>query len=507
MCGIYGIISDHVIPFDRRMFCTLGINNDSRGGDSCGIFIDGFTEYGIDKTKYFIDFMPESNLLKTVKKCRCAIGHDRKASVGGISLKAAQPVVFKDDDGNVKFVVIHNGTIHNYLDLADKYIPGVDCSDLTDSQVMATIFYNAGYDCLSEYQGGAVFFIIDYRKGEPRYFGWRGESKKSSYSKDNDDKEERPFFFTNSKNSVIFSSIATYLYVVSDDVWKLPSNQLIEFVGQQIYTVKEYPRDNVDQSGYQYGKGRKKVYTYPTNAYGGNGSTTVGGSRYSNDWDNYDEYESWESYWDQHNCSNNNNQGCGNDQHYNNNQPSFQEYRALDTGTDRSLVNVQYDNKRDLYINNEKLCHGEYPISMYGYGPGYSGNKSNPKHYFWCGIHLVNRDAFEFLDKMKSHHRITERELTLRYDNLVHFLSGMPYKLNNEEKGLWVYNGNYYTHDVCKNATVMKCFSGQTFTIKDGICVGVTNNGYPKNYSDYKDRMKLIIPTIDFTKLKSIYLP
>lgn len=503
MCGIYGIVSDRVIPFDRRMFCTLGINNDSRGGDSCGIFIDGLTEYGIDKTKYFIDFMPESVLLKSVKKCRCAIGHDRKASVGGVSLKAAQPVTFKNKDGNIDFVVIHNGTIHNYLDLADKYIPGVDCSDLTDSQVMATIFYNAGYDCLSEYQGGAVFFIVDYREGGPRYFAWRGESKKTSYSKDSDDKEERPFFFAYSKNSVIFSSIATYLYVVSDEVWKLPENKLIEFADQKIYTIKDYPRDNVDQSGYQYEKGRKKVYTYPTNAYGGNANTTVGGSRYDENWDEYDDYRRWEEYWDKNGSCNDNNDCSDNDS----NKPSFQVYRALDTETKRDLVNVQYDNKRDLYINSEKLCHGEYPISMYGYGPGYSGNKCNPKHYFWCGVHLINRDAYEFLCKLSSHHRITEKEVLTRYDNLVHYLSGMPYKLNNEEKGLWVYNPTYYTHEICENAVIMKCFSGQVLTIKNGICVGVTSNGYPKNYSDYKDRMKLFIPTVDFGKLKTIYLP
>lgn len=501
MCGIYGIVSKQVIPFDKRMFCTLGINNDSRGGDSCGIFIDGAVEYGIDKRKYFIDFMIDSELLHSINKCRCAIGHDRKASVGGVSLEAAQPVTFKNADGNIDFVVIHNGTIHNYLDLADKYIPDIDCEGMTDSQVMATIFYNAGYDCLSEYQGGAVFFIVDYRNGGPHYYAWRGESKKTSYCKDTEDKEERPFFFTYGRNSVVFSSISTYLYVISKDVYILPANTLIEFIGTNMYTVEEYPRDKVDQSGYRFDKGREKKYTSPTSAYGGTGSANVGGRR-NDDWYD-DDYARWESYWE----SNDDGSCCDNSRLNNNQSPSFQVYRALDDEKDRELVNVQYDNKRDLYINNEKLCHGEYSISMYGYGPGYSGNKSNPKHYFWCGVHLASRECFEFLSKMMSHHRLSEQELLKQYDNLVHYLSGMPYKLNNDEKGLWVFNPNYYSHDTCKEIDLKKCFDGRIMHIKDGICVGLESNGYPKNYSDYKDRIKLVIPSIDFGKLKTIYLP
>ena len=34
---------------------------------------------------------------------------------------------------------------------------------MTDSQIMARIFYYKGYQVLSEYYGGSVFFIVDYR--------------------------------------------------------------------------------------------------------------------------------------------------------------------------------------------------------------------------------------------------------------------------------------------------------------------------------------------------------
>ena len=36
MCGIWGIVNTRPRKFDYTTFCTLGIANDTRGGDSCG---------------------------------------------------------------------------------------------------------------------------------------------------------------------------------------------------------------------------------------------------------------------------------------------------------------------------------------------------------------------------------------------------------------------------------------------------------------------------------------
>ena len=51
------MISKKPRRFNKRAFCTMGVRNDSRGGDSCGIFIDGKSEYGIDNQKTFINFI------------------------------------------------------------------------------------------------------------------------------------------------------------------------------------------------------------------------------------------------------------------------------------------------------------------------------------------------------------------------------------------------------------------------------------------------------------------
>ena len=163
MCGIFGMISRKTKPFNKRAFCTMGVRNDSRGGDSCGVFIDGLVEYGVDKQKTFISFFRDSKILDTTTECKVALGHCRKASVGKVSLETAQPVVLYNEQGFIDYVLIHNGTVYNYQELAKKYIPDVDITGLTDSQVMARLFYYMGYDCLDEYNGGAVFVIHDYR--------------------------------------------------------------------------------------------------------------------------------------------------------------------------------------------------------------------------------------------------------------------------------------------------------------------------------------------------------
>ena len=196
MCGIAGILNLKPKKLDYATFTSMGILNDERGGDACGIFIDGDVDYGtaVDD-RHFRDYFTKSTVLKEArdKKVNIALVHCRKASVGGVAPEKAQPVVLKDAKGNVRFVMIHNGTVHNYEALAKKYIPDVKIDGLTDSQVLARIFYYKGYECLSEYNGGAAFVTVDYRQPTPLVLMWRGASKKTDVSKEVT--EERPLWF------------------------------------------------------------------------------------------------------------------------------------------------------------------------------------------------------------------------------------------------------------------------------------------------------------------------
>jgi predicted glutamine amidotransferase len=246
MCGIFGMVSRKPKPFNKRAFYTMGVRNDSRGGDSCGVFIDGLVEYGVDKKKTFMSFFRESLVLANTSECKVALGHCRKASVGKISLETAQPVVLTNEQGNIEYVLIHNGTIHNYEALAKKYIPDIDIQGLTDSQVMARIFYHKGYDALNEYHGGAVFVIHDYRIDKT--YVWKGESRKSDYYKAAE--EERPLFYCWHNGRFVFSSIfeSLYAFYYEETIYTLPTNKLMVVRSDKLNTVKEYPRTNCFQN-------------------------------------------------------------------------------------------------------------------------------------------------------------------------------------------------------------------------------------------------------------------
>ena len=246
MCGIFGMFSKKTKPFNKRAFCTMGVRNDSRGGDSCGVFIDGRVEYGVDKQKMFINFFRDSSVINTTTECKVALGHCRKASVGKVSVETAQPVVLYNEQGEVDYVLIHNGTIYNYKELAKKYIPDVNIDGLTDSQVMARIFYYKGYDALNEYMGGAVFVIHDYRINKSLIF--KGSSKK--YTASVNAEEERPLYYCWHNGRFVFSSIfeTLYAFYYEETVYTLSPNKLMTIRDNKLKTIQEYNREKCTQS-------------------------------------------------------------------------------------------------------------------------------------------------------------------------------------------------------------------------------------------------------------------
>lgn len=244
MCGIGGIISASPKPFNYTAFCALGVVNDARGGDSCGVFIDGKYYYGVKEKKYFSDAFKDMDILNNTETSQIALVHCRKASVGAIDHSTAQPVIIAPE-GKVEFVLLHNGTIYNYEDLAKKYIPNINIKGMTDSQVMAQIFYYKGYDALEEYEGGAAFAIVDYRGEKPQTLLFHGKTKDYSYSKEAT--EERPLYFLIDKKekTLYFSSIYQILetFVKEEVAYTLPYNTLCEFDGNYIYSVRKINRD------------------------------------------------------------------------------------------------------------------------------------------------------------------------------------------------------------------------------------------------------------------------
>lgn len=361
MCGIAGIINTTFRKFDYSTFCTLGIANDERGGDSCGIFIDGKYDYGVDKTKLFSNYFSDSDLLNNVETAQIALLHCRKASIGTVSKETAQPVVLTED-GIVKFVVIHNGTIYNYEELAKKYIPNINITGLTDSQVMTKIFYYTGYDVLDEYNGGSAFVIVDYRKSSPKVLLFKGASKKHNYSKEAE--VERPLYFCidKDKKELVFSSIGIYLLALRPNcnTYSVRYNELLEFNGSALVTIKEYNREKCIQT-----KDTPTYYAY-----------NMG---YFNKWNSYSE-----------------------------------DIFIYDSYINCNLLNNTYSYKG-------KYVHGKLHINKFGRVE--TKQNKGVDIWFFNGVAMKNKDCFDFLTELKKETKLSDNVFNEKFENLIRFLS------------------------------------------------------------------------------------
>ena len=235
MCGIFGYIgNDKKSNWSLDKFNMLGIFNDSRGGDSTGFFIDGVWEVGADKLKLFSDFLIGNVSLQSFYKSspKIALGHCRKASVGGKTIDEAQPVIITNDNNsnNKKLCLIHNGTICNYKELALKH--GYSAESIkgwTDSQVMALLLDVKGPSILEEYIGAGAFVWYDYKDNNVYVF--KGASREKDWSKEIT--EERPLFYYAHNSTIYFSSIEKSLACIKGDVKNIES-----FKNNTLYTIK-----------------------------------------------------------------------------------------------------------------------------------------------------------------------------------------------------------------------------------------------------------------------------
>lgn len=438
MCGIWGSIGFHKRKFNYSAFCTLGIHNDSRGGDSCGVFIDGNVEYGVQDKKMFEDFMESSVLLQRTEECYVAIGHDRKASVGAINESTAQPVVIRNDKSEIEFVVVNNGTIYNYEELAKKYIPEIDIKGMTDSQVMTHIFYHKGYDVLSEYNGGAVFVIVDYRGEKPKFLLWKGCSK--LYSTSASPQEERPLYFCIKDGELNFSSIGTFLPVFfrNAEIFTLnDQNYLCEFTDEgKLVIVKQYPRTDKVQS---------KIYV-TTNSYN--------------------------AYWDRyHNSS---------------------SYSHVTSNT------VDGSTKDGRCYFAGKPIHGSKIVSEYGVVKTEIG-KDAYEMWFWDGILLYNRECFIWLEAFCKDFGSTPHELFNYYPEMILYLS--PYHFYRTSAGLvelvtGCISAEPYTGEFCFP------FTSKVYEIKNGELESERSQSYAVSLNPYinnKDK-KISFEEMDLLK-------
>lgn len=266
-CGLFAFIGSSASKFNWDRFNYLGVANDSRGGDSCGVVTQDFFKYGIGTSSNYEKFIIKAKD-KPEGKYKVVLGHTRKASIGGIDLDYAQPYIFTSKSRIIKrlkkknsalskfvdsnsskdtivFAGIHNGTINNYKELAKKY--NISAFDKNDSGVLMEIILKYGFDVLLEYRGTAAIIVHNY--AENLSYVFRGSSP--MYSKNAVNVEERPLYaYKESPYNTYFSSLKDSLLFIGgkeDNIVEVDPNFLYKIQNGKILEKIKMDRSDVTQ--------------------------------------------------------------------------------------------------------------------------------------------------------------------------------------------------------------------------------------------------------------------
>jgi hypothetical protein len=267
-CGIFAWAGQSVKGFSKAKFDILGLYNNSRGGDSCGVTTDGEIYYGVQTNKNYSSFITEQSYLNPAV-VPVVFGHTRKSSMGfNFTDINAHPFGFGELNEGYKFIGCHNGTLVNHLDLAKKYNVEVDLWDETlnrkslirtkiDSEILLECIYNdSSIKVLNEYIGGAALIFQNLEKPNVIY-AYHGASRKELTDEDTTKYEERPlYYYKEGRNSLYISSMAEPLVaiggILEKNIHEFDHNILYEIENGNIEKAVKF-KVNRDEAAHKKG--------------------------------------------------------------------------------------------------------------------------------------------------------------------------------------------------------------------------------------------------------------
>lgn len=284
MCGIFGVITNDVNKVDLTKVHMLGVMNEDRGIDSCGLFLDGVIYAGFEKKlSTYRNFALTMNMQP--EKYPFVLGHTRQASVGAaITINNVHPFGFGYTKKNgFKMVGAHNGTLYNKEALAEEF--KVELKDgervKIDSEILLEcIFKNKSFKVLEKYHGAAALSFIDLVKNKMYlYSGASGE-----YSPTKPELERPLHVYMESDDVLYYSSEELPLLLLGGDetnVFQIDNNQVYEFTPGDFNNYVKYPIDRSKMT-------QKKDYYSGGYRYGGYSKPNYG------NYGNYGDFDDWE---------------------------------------------------------------------------------------------------------------------------------------------------------------------------------------------------------------------
>lgn len=253
-CGIYGFSGKkHITKQDLRValqkFKILGLYNEHRGKDSCGIKINQNLKKGVGPEKLISTFI-SNNVLSASLDDKIFMGHNRQASPGSrVTEENQHPFLIGED-----MWITHNGTLREPYIFCEQYKLNYQKIDVDTIMLGEAIFANNIKDVLEFYKG-TVAMVLNYQSKKNTIYLYHGASKQYKMGVV---EEERPLFYLIAKEGLYYSSTKESLEAIredeSEEVISLPTNTVFEVVYGEFTenTIKidreernaEYPKVN-----------------------------------------------------------------------------------------------------------------------------------------------------------------------------------------------------------------------------------------------------------------------
>lgn len=256
MCGIFGYAGKNPKTFNKAKFDILGLYNNSRGGDSCGVTTDGEIYYGLRTSRNYSDFIVDQEYLLPITN-PVVFGHTRKSSIGVVNELNAHPFGFGEYKEGFEFIGCHNGTLSNHKELAKEYEISDDIWKINeynvkvfdrtkiDSEILLECLYKSeNIKVLEDYIGGAALLFQDLKESNVLY-AFHGASRKETGDTDPTKFEERPlYYYKENKNSLYISSIWESLVaiggIVDKTIFQFDHNIVYKIVDGDIDKAVKY---------------------------------------------------------------------------------------------------------------------------------------------------------------------------------------------------------------------------------------------------------------------------
>jgi len=255
MCNISGFVGDQSPNLYKiKLLAAMGTE---RGEDSMGIVFDNTCTKKIKPINYSVRnealgyiFIQDLQLYEPAHN-HCVMIHNRKKSYGGSCKDSAHPyeIEYQDEEGNNhSFFFMHNGTLTNVPQLAKHY--KLKESDYkTDSELLANIIFEFGYEVFEYYEGDAAcawFWTTEPNtlylfKGGKEINKWTPNTQQYTKSL----QEERPLSYVIHNEGIYFSSLDSQLNAISSNekIYDLEMNKVIKVKNKELEIIKNIERN------------------------------------------------------------------------------------------------------------------------------------------------------------------------------------------------------------------------------------------------------------------------